>query len=181
MTKAHRFCNTQPATSAAQLRISPMKPGNASATFTPNLPSKLTKAFSLFLIHSPFSFLGGGLRAAPPDVPPLESKASTKTLIAIPIAMRMEAIVIPCSLNSILIFSANETSLSNTLAIVSLKFVIWSCNLPLSKSILSCLVFRSSLYLLIRFLMESRIPSSYSGLSQISSILCFSFSMFSSN
>ena len=36
----------------------------------------------------------------------------------------MEAIVIPCSLNRIRIFSPNEVSLSNTLAIVSLKLVI---------------------------------------------------------
>ena len=43
--------------------------------------------------------------------------------------MRMEAIVILCSLNRVLIFSANETSLLNTLAIVSLKLVIWSFSL----------------------------------------------------
>ena len=45
------------------------------------------------------------------------------------IAVSMEAIVIPCSLNSVQIFSAKEVSLSNTLAIVSLKLVIWDFNL----------------------------------------------------
>ena len=81
-TKAHRFWDTQPTTSAAllkiQLRIAPMIPGNASAAFIPNLPSKLDKALSMFLTHSfkPDSSLGGGLptSALPP---PAGSKAST--------------------------------------------------------------------------------------------------------
>ena len=73
-------------------------PGKASATFVPNLPSTLAKAFSLFLIHSfkPFSFLGGGLPPVPPPPPP-GSNDSAKTPIAIQIAVIMEAIVIPCS------------------------------------------------------------------------------------
>ena len=45
--------------------------------------------------------------------------ASMSTLIAIPIAVSMEAIVIPCSLNSVQMFSANEVLLFNTLAIIS--------------------------------------------------------------
>ena len=61
-----RFWYTQPTTSVAllriQLKMAPMMPGNASAAFTPNLPSRDAKSLSLFLIHSfkPFSFLGGG-------------------------------------------------------------------------------------------------------------------------
>ena len=106
-----------------------MIPGNASAALIPNQPSRDAKALSLFLIHSfrPFSSLGGGsppdTTAAPP--PPPGNKASMSTPIAIPMAMSMEAIVIPCSLNRVQIFSANEVSLSNTLAIVSLKLIIW--------------------------------------------------------
>ena len=69
-TNAHKFCHTQSTTSAAllkiQLIIAPMMPGHASAVLAPNLPSKLTKALSLFLIYSPFSFLDGGLPTAPP-------------------------------------------------------------------------------------------------------------------
>ena len=101
-----------------------MIPGNGSAAFTPNLPSSDDKALGLYLTYSfkPFSSLGGGL--PPAEVPPPGCKTSTKTLIAIPIAVRMEAIVIPCSLDSIWIFSANELSLSSNLAIVSLKLVI---------------------------------------------------------
>ena len=106
----------------------PMIPGNASAALIPNQPDSDTNALSLFLIHSarPTSSLGGG--SPPPDAveapPPPGDNASMSTPIAIPIAVSMEAIVIPCSLNSIRIFSANEVLLSKTLAIVSLTLVI---------------------------------------------------------
>ena len=55
-TRAHKFCDTQPTTSFALLRIQviipPMIPGNASAAFIPNFPNRDAKALSLFLIHS---------------------------------------------------------------------------------------------------------------------------------
>ena len=110
---------------------------------------------SLFLSHSftPFSSLGGG--GLPPNAPSPGSNASTKTPIAIPIAVSMEAIVMPCSLNSVLIFSANEVSLSSILTIVSLKFVVWFVSLPLRRLILSCLTFSSSFSLAIHFIMSS--------------------------
>ena len=98
-------------------------PGNASAALIPNRPNRDASTLSLFLIHSfrPLSSLGGGPPHAALPPPPLApgNNASTSTLMAIPIAMSMEAIVIPCSLNRVLIFSPNEVSLSNTLAIVS--------------------------------------------------------------
>ena len=124
-----------------------MIPGNASAAFIPNRPSSDAKASSLFLIHSfkLFSSLGGG---SPPDAaapPPPGNYASTSTPMAIPIAVSMEAVVIPCSLNRVLIFSPNEVSLSNALAIVSQKLLIWFFNLPLRRSIDSFLTFKSSL------------------------------------
>ena len=90
MIRAQGFCNTQPTTSAALLRIqliiSPVIPGNTSAAFLPNLPSILAKAFSLFHIHyfAPFSSLGRGLPMPPIALPPLPPgrNASTKMLIA---------------------------------------------------------------------------------------------------
>ena len=127
-TRAHRFCGNQPTTSLAllsiQLIIAPMMQGNASAALIPNRPNRDVKALSLFLIHSfkPFSSLGGG---SPPPLdavaaPPLPgNNASISTPMAIPIAVSMEAIVIPCSINRVLFFSANEVFLSKTLAIVS--------------------------------------------------------------
>ena len=105
-----------------------MIPGSASAALIPNQPNRDASTLGLFLIHpfKPFSSLGGGSPA--PDAmaapPPPGNNASTSTPMAIPIAVSMEAIVIPCSLNRVLIFSPNEVSLSNTLAIVSLKLVI---------------------------------------------------------
>ena len=141
-TRAHKFCDIQPTTSFALLRIQliipPMIPGNASAALIPNRPNSDANALSLFLIHSfrPFS----SLEASPPDATPPPGN----TLIAIPIAVSMEAIVIPCSVNSVRIFSANEVSLSKTLVIVSLKLVIWFFSLPLRISIDSCPTFRSS-------------------------------------
>ena len=140
-----------------------MIPGNASAAFTPNLPKRDAKALSLFLSHSfkPFSSLGRGpTDVAPP--PPPGSNASTSTPKAILIAVSTEAIVMPYSLNSILILLANEVSLSNTLAIVSLMLVIWYFSLPLRISITFCLAFSSSFSLLILFSTSSCWSSVYS-------------------
>ena len=124
-----------------------MIPGRASAASIPNQPNSNAKALSLFLIHSfrPASSLGGG---SPPDAasapPPPGNNASTSTPMAIPIAVSMQAIVIPCSLNRVRIFSANEVSLSDTLATVSLKLVICFFSLPFRRLIDSCLTFSSS-------------------------------------
>ena len=86
-----------------------MMPGNASAALIHNRPNRDAKALSLFLIHffKPFSSLRGG--SPPPPVavaapPPPGNNASTSTLMAIPIAVSMEAIVIPCSLSRVQIF-----------------------------------------------------------------------------
>ena len=84
-TRAHKFCDTQPTTSLALLRIQliipPIIPGNASAAFIPNFPNRDAKALSLFLTHSfkPFSSLGGG-SPPPPDVAaaPPGNNASTR-------------------------------------------------------------------------------------------------------
>ena len=129
-TRAHKFCDTQPTTSFALLRIQliipPMIPGNASAALISSRPNRDAKALSFYLTHSfrPFS----SLRGDPPDVAaaplPPANNASTSTLMAILIAVSMKAIVIPCSLERVLIFSPYEASLSNTLAIVSHKLVI---------------------------------------------------------
>ena len=162
------FCDTQPTTSFAllsiQLIIPPIIPGNASAAFMPNFPNRDASTLSLFLIHpfKPFSSLGGGSSPPPHAVvaPPPGNNASTSTLMAIPVAVSMEAIVIPCSLNRVRIFSPNEVSLSNTLAIVSLKLVIWDFNLPFRRSIDSCLVASSSFRASIHLVMSSFIASS---------------------
>ena len=170
-----------------QLIIPPMIPGNASAALIPNQPNSNAKALSLFLIHSfrPASSLVGG--SPPPSdataaPPPPGNNASTSTPMAIPIAMSMEAIVIPCSLNRVRIFLAKEVSLSYTLAIVSLKLVIWDFSLPLRRSIDSCLVAKSSFRASICLVMSSQMPSSYSpGYSRILLSFHCSLVMSSSN
>ena len=57
-TNAHKFCDTQPTTSFALLRIqlmvSPMMPGNTSAAFVHNLPSSLAKALFKFVSNPLF-------------------------------------------------------------------------------------------------------------------------------
>ena len=139
-----------------------MMPGNASAALIPNRPDRDASTLSFDLTHSfkPFSSLGGG--SPPPEIapPPPGNNASTSTPMAIPIAVSMEAIVIPCSLNRVQIFSPNEVSLSNTLAIVSLKLVIWDFNLPFRRSIDSCQVDSSSFKASILLVMSSLIASS---------------------
>ena len=136
-----------------------MIPGRASAALIPNRPNRDASALSLFLIHpfKPFSSSGGG--APPPEVaaapPPPGNNASTSTPMAIPIAVSIEGIVIPYSLNRVLIFSPNEVSLSNTFAIVSLKLIIWDFSLPFRRSIDSCRVDSSSFKAsIIRFVMS---------------------------
>ena len=135
--------------------IAPMMPGNASAAIMPYPFGSNAKALSLFLSHSftPYASLGGGLSpvvAASPG-----SNASMSTPIAIPIAVSTEAIIMPCSLSSVRIFSADKVSLSNTFAIVSLMLVIWLFSLPLRRSILSCLASSSSFSLAICLVMSS--------------------------
>ena len=77
-------------------------PGRASAALIPNRPNRDAKALSFDLTHSfkPFSSLEGGSPPRPDAAAALPgNNASTRTLMAIPIAVSMEAIVIPCSLN----------------------------------------------------------------------------------
>ena len=139
-----------------------MIPGNASAALIPNQPNRHAKALSLFLIHSfkPASSLGGGQPPPSAAAPTPGNNASTSTLMPILIAVSMEAIIIPCSLNRVLIFSPNEVLLSKTLAIVSLKLVIWFFNLPFRRSIDSCLTFKSSFRSSVHLVMSSFIASS---------------------
>ena len=81
-TRAHRFCDTQPTTSFALLRIQliipPMIPGRASAALIPNFPSSDAKALSFDLTHSfkPFSSLGG-------DSPPPDAAAAPPRLVIV--------------------------------------------------------------------------------------------------
>ena len=78
-----------------------MIPGNASAALIPNWPNSDARALSLFHFFRPFSSLGGGSPPPHDVVAAPGNNASTSTPMAIPIAVSIEAMVIPCSLNSV--------------------------------------------------------------------------------
>ena len=95
-----------------------MIPGRAANALSANLPNNCDKAFNLFLILSlaPLPFLSPPLvlpdvvveTVGPPD------KDSIQTPIAIPTAVNIDIIVIPCSFKKVLIFSPSvPVSLSN--------------------------------------------------------------------
>ena len=78
-----------------------MFPGRAANALSANLLNNRYKAFNLFFTHSlaPPPFL------SPPLLLPDLVVDSIKTLIAIPTAVNMDTIVIPCSLKRVLILS----------------------------------------------------------------------------
>ena len=167
--RAHRFWDTQCTTSEAllriQLRITPMTPGNASAAFTPNLPSYLIISLRLSVSFSAIS---------PTTRKQCFNQNTDSHSNCFQNGSNCNALLLK---QCVRISSTNEVSLLNTLAIVSLKLVIWFVSLPLRISMLSCLTDRSSFSSEICFLMSSQMLSSYSGLSRISSCLLFSRSM----
>ena len=85
-----------------------MIPGNDANALPANLPSSHDRAFNLFYNHSLaplFLSLVVVLSDVGVDVLGLPSRASIRTPTAIRIAVSMEAIVMPCSLNRVLILS----------------------------------------------------------------------------
>ena len=103
--RAHKLLDIQPTTSFAwlsnQATIDPMIPGRAAPAFAANLPNSCDRAFNLFLIHSlaPFLSLVVILCGVEVDVvlePP--NRASIRTPRVIPRAVKIDTIVIPCSL-----------------------------------------------------------------------------------
>ena len=110
---AHKLLDNQPTTSFAwfsnQATTDPMILGRAAPAFAANFPSRELSAFNLFFIHSlapPFlSFVvvlfdvGVDVVLGPPN------RASIRTPRVIPKAVKIDTIVTPCSLNSVLILS----------------------------------------------------------------------------
>ena len=156
--------------------ITPMMPGNASAAFMPNLPSSDAKVSSLFLRFPACffcSFFVFGQRFTSCHSPPTTRKQDFNQNTD----SHSNSHEYGSNHNALLPCSANEVSLSNTLAIVSLKLVIWLLNFPLKMLMLSCLTDRSSFRSAVLHLMLSQMPPSYSGFSKISLSLHFSHSM----
>ena len=108
MTKAHTLSASQVAAFPYVLRsqetIDPTMPGKAAAALPAKLARARPRACRCFFIHSLTPPLSDGLGAGngvPPAPPPV--RARTRVLIAMPIAVRIDAMVMPCSRKSVLI------------------------------------------------------------------------------
>ena len=120
-TKAHRFSANQPTVLLRRLRshdrMLPMIPGSAAAAFPASWASIRPRACRFFFAHSlrPALSAGGagvGATGATAALPPV--RASTRVEIAIPIAVKIDAIVTPCSRNRVLTRSARVVFSSKT-------------------------------------------------------------------
>ena len=121
----HKFLDNHPIVFFALFKIheniEPMIPGN---TLSANLSNSCNRAFNLFFIHSlaqPFLSLVVVLSDAVVDTLGPPSRASIRTPRTIPKAVKINSIVIPCSLKRVLILSPSVlVSLSKNLVIDSL-------------------------------------------------------------
>ncbi|CAG2226223.1 unnamed protein product [Mytilus edulis] len=123
ISNAHKLFANQFTTSFVadnnQETIEPIIPGNAAANFPARKDNNFPRFFNCFSIQSctpPFDGAGEGEREVVPPV-----NASTITPIIIPKAVKTLTIVIPCSLNNVLILSPNVLSSFNILCIVCLN------------------------------------------------------------
>ena len=110
--RPHKLLDSHPITSLALFNIhesiEPIIPGSDANTLTANLPSSYDRAFNLFFIHSlapPFLSLLVVLCDVGADALGPPNRASIRTPRAIPKAVKIETIVIPCSLKRVLILS----------------------------------------------------------------------------
>ena len=143
MTKAHTLSASQvvafPNMLRSQLTIEPMMPGRAAAALPANLARARPRACRCFFTHS----LSGGFGAGdgvPPAPPPVTAR--TRVLIAMPIAVRMPAVVIPCSRKRVRIRSASVLSSWRSRLMVSRILLIcdWRAALLVERaSSLACL------------------------------------------
>ena len=120
--RPHVFSATNPTPFPRKPKIAPtilpMIAGNASAAFPASLLSA-SASLSNHFFRVPLSF-DGGLTAPPLPPPKPPSMARTIVEIVMDWAVRIEAIVKPCSLNRIRILSARDISLSRTFSRVCL-------------------------------------------------------------
>ena len=105
IAKAHKFSASQvvvfPNVHRSQETIEPMIPGRAAAALHAKLPRASSRACRCLLTHFFKPLLSGGLRAGAGALPPPPVSASTRVEIAMPMAVRIDAMVIPCSRNRV--------------------------------------------------------------------------------
>ena len=132
MTKAHTLSASQVAAFPNVLRsqetMDPMIPGRDAAALPAKLARARLRACRCFFIHSltpPLSDgfgAGDGTGALSPTV-----SASTSVEIAMPIAVRIDAMVMPCSRKSVWIRFASVLSSWRSRLKVSRILLTWDC------------------------------------------------------
>ena len=114
MTKAHKFSASQVAVFhnvlKSQETIGPKIPGRAAAALQAKLARVRPRACRCFFTHSFKPLLSGGLGAGTGALPSPPLSTSTSVEIAMPIAVRFDAMVIPCSRNRVRMRSASVVS-----------------------------------------------------------------------
>ena len=129
MANAHKFSASQvavfPNVLKSQETIQPMIPGRAAAALTAKLARARPRACRCFFAHSFKPLLSGGLGAGTGALPPPPVSASTSVEIAMPMAVRIDAMVIPCSRNRVQMRSASVVSSWRSRLNVSRILLIW--------------------------------------------------------
>ena len=114
----------------------------------------------MFFTHSFKLLLSGGLGAGAGALPPPPVSVSTRVEIAMPIVVRIDAIVIPCSRNRVRMRSASVVSSRRSRLNVSRILLIWDRRVALfveRASSLACLSSSMSESTFSSFLIRSRI------------------------
>ena len=191
MAKAHKFSASQvavfPNVPRNQQTIEPKIPGRAAAALPAKLPRARPRACTCLLTHSFKPLLSGGLGAGAGTLPPPPVSASTRVEIAMPMAVRIDAMVIPCSRNRVRMRSASVVSSWRSRLNVSRVLMIWDRRVALfvdRASSLACLSSLMSESTLSSFLIRSRITLSVSSVSvsfRCSRARCLSTSDFRSS
>ena len=168
MAKAHKHSASHgaafPSVPKSQETMDPMIPARAAAALPTNLARARPRACRCFFTHTLTSPFSGGLGAGdgtsgilPPPV-----SASTSADIAMPIAVRMLTIVIPCSRKSVRIRSASVSSSWRSRLMVSRTRFTWDRRAAVfvqMASNLACLSSSMSESSPLSLLIRSRISS----------------------
>ena len=164
MTKAHKFSASQVAVFPHVLKsketIEPLIPGRAAAALPAKLARARPRACRCFFTHSFTPLLSGCFGAGTGALPPPPVSASTSVETAMPIAVRIDAMVIPCSRNRVRMRSASVVSSWRSRLNVSRILLIWDRRVALfveRTSSLACLSSLMSESTLSSFLIRSRI------------------------
>ena len=164
MAKAHKFSASQvavfPNVPKGQETIEPMIPGRVAAALPAKLARARPRACRCIFTRSLKPLLSGGMGAGTGALPPPPVSASTSVEIAMPMAVKIDAMVIPCSRNRVRMLSASVVSSWRSRLNVSRILLIWDRRVALfveRASSLACLSSSMSESTLSSFLIRSRI------------------------